>query len=154
MALAILSSLGVWFAFLPRGARIFLSVPGYQSHCSPNCTFLGTMMPTCWFLCLILISFFVKRATVKSHTLSVLSSSCAQRRWRTIPFFPSCLLPFGFQDIQAPWQKVPWAKLGLQNAQTQFRPAHLRAPSLLKHLFTQHLLLSNNFKRKTTQQNT
>lgn len=45
------------------------------------------------FCVLQLISFFVKWATVKSHTLSVLSSSCAQRGWRTIlVFLPVCCL--------------------------------------------------------------
>lgn len=148
MALATLSSLDVWFASLLRGARIFLSIPGYQSHCSPNCTFTGTVTLCCWFLCLT-ADFFL---CLMGHSEESRSGCCQQflctKDLKDNSVFSSCLLPFCFQDTETPWHEVPWANLGLENVQAQFRPAQLSAASLLKHLVTQHLLLSNNLKRK------
>lgn len=77
-----------------------------------------------------------------------------KRRWRTILFFlpVCCLLAFEIQKQLG--RKCPEQTWAYRMLKPQFRPAHLRTASLLKHLFTQHFLLSNNFKRKTTQQKT
>lgn len=117
MALATLSSLDVWFASLLRGARIFLSIPGYQSHCSPNCTFTGTVTLCCWFLCLT-ADFFL---CLMGHSEESRSGCCQQflctKDLKDNSVFSSCLLPFCFQDTETPWHEVPWANLGLENVQ-------------------------------------
>lgn len=63
-----------------------------------------------WFLSLL------NEPSEESH------SGCSQQllcteEMKDNSVFISCLLPFGFQDTETPWQKVPRANLGLQNAQ-------------------------------------
>lgn len=66
------------------------------------------------FCVLQLIYFFVKLGhSEKPHWVFLCTKEVKDNSG-----FSSCLLPFGFQDIETPWQRVPWANLGWQNAQT------------------------------------
>lgn len=113
MALAVLSSHDVWFAFVLGGGRVFLPIPRYKSCCSPNRAHAFHRYTERWdfvALCVLwMISLFVKWATVKSHTSVWVFSTVNVHKGNEVQFnsFSSWLLHVGFLDIETSWQKAP-----------------------------------------------